>query len=332
MRLTVIIPNFNGEKYLGVCLDSLSRQTSRPDAVVVVDNGSSDGSVRLARSHRVRPDLIELETNLGFAFAANRGIGLALEKWGPGSAVALLNNDASADPRWLESGRDALARYPSVSMFACLMLDYFERDLVDSAGDLYPPDGRPASRGRGRRASGFAETAEVISPCGGACFFRSSLFEEVGDFEESFFAYLEDVDLGLRARALGHKCLFLPGAVVYHVGAATELSDKPGPKPVDSALRVRRIAANRVRLVSRNWPGERIKRWSPFLLKGLARGAAYHLFRSGQGAAFMKGLGEGLGLVRKDRDFYGAARASGRAETDREVERLMIVGARPWAR
>jgi GT2 family glycosyltransferase len=307
---------------------------------MVVDNKSTDRSREIVAGHPIGAELIALESNLGFAAAVNRGIEKA-----NGDAVALINNDAAADPRWIESGLAAMGRNPGVSMFASLMLDYQDHDVVDAAGDLYPRDGRPKPRGRGESASLYREAVEVFSACAGAAFFRKSLLDELGGFEESFFAYLEDVDLGFRARARGHACLFAPEAIVYHVGAATDLGDRPGNKPVDSSGRVYWIARNRVRVVSRNWPAGFLVRWSHWLAFGLFKSAAYHVFVSRQAGAFFKGIIRGFLSIPGDRAFLRndmKARQSDGEDKPRpgphppsgayqEIARLMRHGAQPWA-
>lgn len=321
--ITVIIPNYNGAALLPACLDALLRQRRPPAAVVVVDNGSQDGSRELALAHRVRPTLIAFPENRGFAAAVNAGIRSAVTP-----AVALLNNDALADPCWLEAGAKGLRRFPEADVFASLILRAHHRDRVDSAGDAMARDGRPRPLGRDDRAAGYDRVREVFSASAGAAFFRRGLFDELGPFDESFFAYLEDVDLGFRARLLGRRCLFLPAAVVYHQGAATRLADRPGPRPEESSRRVRWIARNKILLLGRNLPGPWLLAWSPRLLAGLARSAAYHLLLSGQFAPFLAGTLEGF------------ARLPGRLRQRRELQRrrvclddlaeLVRVGARAW--
>jgi len=322
LQICVIIPNYNGEALLGPCLDSILAQSRPPGQVIVVDNGSTDRSRELVRAHPLAPVLIELDRNLGFAAAVNQGIAKAEV-----DAVALLNNDAVADADWLRAGAEAMERYPEVSMFASLMLDFHGRARVDSAGDLYLRDGRPRPRGQGRPADQFTAPAEVFSACAGAAFYRKALLDELGGFEQSFFAYLEDVDLGFRARARGHRCVFVPDARVYHRGAATGLADRPGKKPVDSSERVFLIARNRLRVIARNWPASLVLRFSPWLVLGLFRSAAYHLFVSRQGGAFFKGIVHGVKAFAGDRS---SAPAAG-PEFD-DIVRLMREGSRPWPR
>jgi hypothetical protein len=322
--ITVIIPNYNGAALLPPCLDSLLRQRRPPAAVFVVDNGSRDLSRDLALRHPLRPTLIAFPENRGFAAAVNAGIRAAETP-----AVALLNNDAIADPRWLEAGARGINRFPEADLFASLILRRNARDRVDSAGDTLARDGRPRPLGREDRAAGYTQVREVFSASAGAAFFRRRLFAEAGLFDESFFAYLEDVDLGFRARLLGHRCLFLPEAVVYHQGAATALADRPGTRPEESSRRVRWIARNKIFVLGQNLPGRWLLSWSPGIAAGLCRSAAYHGLRSGQFAPFVAGTLEGL------------ARLPGRCSRRRSLHRrrrvrladlaeLVRRGARPW--
>ena len=322
--ITVIIPNYHGAALLPACLDALLRQRLAPAAVVVVDNGSRDDSREFALAHPVRPTLIAFPENRGFAAAVNAGIRAATTP-----AVALLNNDAVADPRWLEAGAEGLRRFPEADLFASLILRQSRRDRVDSAGDAFARDGRPRPLGREDRAAGYDRVREVFSASAGAAFFRRRLFEAVGLFDESFFAYLEDVDLGFRARLLGHRCLFLPEAVVYHQGAATPLADRPGTRPEESSRRVRWIARNKIFVLGLNLPGRWGLAWSPCLLAGLARSAAYHLLHSGQFAPFLAGTLEGLarlpGRWRERRDLQRRRRVN----LD-DLAELVRRGARAW--
>ncbi|OGP58946.1 MAG: hypothetical protein A2V67_12490 [Deltaproteobacteria bacterium RBG_13_61_14] len=322
-EITVIIPNYNGRQVLPACLDSLARQLLPPAAVIVVDNGSQDDSRALVEGHPLRPRWIGFDHNRGFAAAVNAGIRAAQTP-----ALALLNNDAAADPRWLLAGARGLLRHLQAAIFASLMLRREERDRVDSAGDAYTRDGRPRPRGRSRRAADFERVCETFSASAGAAFFRRRLFEEVGPFDESFFAYLEDVDLGFRSRLLGHRCLFLPEAVVYHQGAATQLGDRPGPRPEESGQRVRWIARNKIFVLGQNLPARLLFAWAPDIADGLIRSAAYHLLYSRQFPAFVAGTLEGLfGLPR--RCSRRRALQARRQISLAELKRMILLGAWP---
>lgn len=322
MRMEVIIPNYNGEGLLPGCLDSLFRQTRPAERVTVVDNGSSDRSGQVIRDHPLQPRLLSLPENRGFAAAVNLGI-----KESDADVVALLNNDMVCDPRWIEIGEKALQSRQQASMAASLILKSADRDQVDAAGDTYPPQARPAHIAHGKRAAAFEhDCLEVLSACAGAAFYRKSMFDDTGYFEESFFAYLEDVDLGLRARSKGHLCLFTPRAVTYHAGAATLLADKSSRKPVDSSFRVRWIAENRIRVMARNLPASWLIIWSPLIGWGFIKSAAYHLAVSRQARPFHKGIARGFAKWRQDRDYFRSQNHPALFET----RALIREGFRPW--
>lgn len=221
-RVSVVIPTWNGSELLDRALASLERQRWRDFEVVVVDNASTDDT--LAMLQRRHPDVgvVRLSENRGFAAAVNEGI-----RASKGSIVALLNNDAEADPAWLGRLVAAFDRHPEISSLASKMLDHHHRDIIDSAGDRLGVFASPRGHGLPDGPE-YAEPREVLSPCGGAAAYRRELFDDVGFFDEAYFAWFEDVDLGMRARLAGHRCLYVPDAVVYHHGSATarRISDR----------------------------------------------------------------------------------------------------------
>jgi GT2 family glycosyltransferase len=211
---SVIIPTWNGAALLREALDSLHEQTERDFEIIVVDNGSTDETIALLEGYpEVR--LVRFETNLGFAAAANAGI-----RTSRGDVVALLNNDVVAEPGWLAALLDALATHPEVGSCASKMLMYNRPDTIDSAGDRL---GVFASNiGHGMPDGGEFQTCyHVLSACAGAAAYRREALDRVGLFDERFFAYLEDVDLGVRLQLAGYDCMFVPGARVRHRGSAT---------------------------------------------------------------------------------------------------------------
>jgi GT2 family glycosyltransferase len=215
LETSVIIPNWNGENLLKVCLSSLRRQTYRDFELIVVDNGSFDGSVELIESHFREVKLISLPVNKGFSQAVNIGIKAAAGKY-----IALLNNDTEAEPDWLRELTGALARNPEVGFCASKMMNYFQRNIIDSAGDSLQLYG--SNNKNGEVDSNLNEKPGLIfSACAGAAIYRREMLLDTGLFDEDFFAYYEDVDLGFRAQLLGYKCLFVPTAVVYHIHQAT---------------------------------------------------------------------------------------------------------------
>lgn len=239
--VAVIIPNYNGAALLPDCLEALRRQTFRDFITVVVDNGSTDGSVDLVRTRFPEVAVIALPRNLGFAGAVNRGI---LET--DSEYVALLNNDAEPEPAWLGALVEALNARPEAAMAASKILLYDRRDVLHSAGDYLEASGRPGNRGVWQRDWGqFDGVDEVFSACGAAALYRRSLFAEVGLFDEAYRAYLEDVDLACRARLRGYRCIYVPSARVYHRLSATG----------GGSLAAYLFGRNLPRLIVKNFPG-----------------------------------------------------------------------------
>ena len=220
--IEVVIPNWNGMKVLPLSLESLSRQTMSGYRVTVVDNGSRDGSVEYVRSHWPGVRLLALPRNFGFCRAVNEGI-----RRTPADLIALLNNDAEAEPGWLEALYEASEKYPEAGSFASKVLMADNRECIESVGDLLKSDACGANRGRGELDRGqYDHEEEVFSASGAAVLYRRALFEKVGLFDEDFFAYFEDIDLGFRAQRFEYPCLFVPQARVIHVGKASRPQDR----------------------------------------------------------------------------------------------------------
>lgn len=224
--VSVIIPNWNGMKYLPGCLDALRGQTFRDFEVLLIDNGSTDGSAEFVSEKYPETRIISLGSNLGFSRAVNAGV-----RESRGGIVALLNNDTSAEPGWIESGVRALESNPGAGIIASRVVFMDRPDVIDSAGDEYAPWGAVFNRGHGRPAdeNEFRTSREIFGMCASAAFIRRAVFDDIGLFEESFFAYYEDLDFNLRARLRGWKCVYTPEAVVRHsysgstVGTAMKL-------------------------------------------------------------------------------------------------------------
>ncbi len=208
---SIIVVNWNGIDYVQECVESVLDQTYKPSELIVVDNGSSDGSLDYLRNlPSACVNLIRLPSNRGFAGGTNAGI-----RASRGEFVALLNNDAVADRHWLENLVDSLS--PDAGMVASKILFYSRRNVIDKTGHLFYPDGLNRGRGAGDQDRGqFDHPGEILFPDGCAALYRRKMLEEIGLFDEQFFAYGDDADLGLRARWRGWKCMYAPGAVVYH--------------------------------------------------------------------------------------------------------------------
>ena len=218
MKATVIIPNINGKGWLKDSIESVYAQTEQDFELIVIDNGSTDESREIARSYRGRDryTLIENEENTGFSHAVNQGIAIAR-----GEYVALFNNDAFADPDWLAELLKAADADPRIFAVSSLMLRYYEPELADDAGDYVTILGFACKRGDGLKASRYQRPCRVFSACGGAALYRKAILEEIGVFDELFFAYYEDVDLSWRANNFGYKNVYCPTARCRHICGAT---------------------------------------------------------------------------------------------------------------
>ncbi len=215
--VAVIIVNYNAGPLLARALVALARQTVRPHRVIVIDNASSDGSIDGLDRHYPGVELVALAENAGFAAANNVGLELAEEcEW-----VALLNPDVVVETAWLERLLDAARRNPEFAFFSSCLLDASEPRRYDGTGDAYHVSGIPIRRDHGRPVElAYRPEGEVFAPSAAAALFRRETVVRVGGFDERFFCYLEDVDLALRLRLAGERCLYVPDSVGLHVGSA----------------------------------------------------------------------------------------------------------------
>jgi len=217
VTVAVLVVNWNAGPLLARSLQSLARQTRAPDRIVVVDNASSDGSLDLAAPYLGGAEIIRLKENIGFARANN----IAARAAGAVDALALLNPDAFPEPAWLAALVDAAARRPGFAAFASQLRLDAAPDRLDGAGDSYHVSGRAWRNGHNAPIATWpAAESEVFAPCAAAALYRRAAFEEIGGFDERFFCYFEDVDLGFRLRLRGHRCVYVPDAIVRHVSSA----------------------------------------------------------------------------------------------------------------
>lgn len=217
-KSSVIIVNWNGERFLERCLAALMAQTVKPHEIIVVDNASSDGSVEIVRRFpSVR--LMTQDQNTGFA----RGNNLAIEAASAESEwIALLNPDAFAQPHWLEALLEAVESNPGFDVFGSKLVNAADPAVQDGGGDAYHMSGLVWRMGHGVPVPASVENArEVFSPCAAAALYRRSALREIGGFDEDYFCYVEDVDLGFRLRLAGYRCLYVPQSVAHHIGSGT---------------------------------------------------------------------------------------------------------------
>ena len=250
---SIIIPNWNGIEHLPECLDALRAQSYDHIEVILVDNGSSDGSQAFVREHYPEVHLIALERNLGLTGGNNVGFETAT-----GEILISLNNDTEAHPRFVEALVEALARHPEAGMAAAKMLLFDRRDHIHSAGDGYGTDGIPFNRGVWQRDEGqFDEHGWIFGGCGGAVAYRRAMLDDIGTFDESFFMYCEDVDLNWRAQIAGWRCWYTPQAIVYHKLSAT------GGGPIASY----HTGRNTLWVIAKNYPTPLLRKYWARILR-----------------------------------------------------------------
>jgi len=211
--ISVVIPNWNGKHFLAECIDSLNEQTFRDFEIILVDNGSTDGSAEFAEERYgnfIR--IIRNKKNLGFTGGNNVGIEAAR-----GEYIVLLNNDTWAHPNWLDELVKATHLGPPVGMWASKVYSYYKRSQIEAVGELIYWDGLSRSRGQYEQERGqYEEMEEIFFPPGCGGMYRKVVFEEIGLFDEDFFAYADDAEIGIRARLAGWKCVYVPKAILYH--------------------------------------------------------------------------------------------------------------------
>lgn len=250
--VSVIIPNLNGRQFIGDCLASLERQTFRDFEAILVDNGSTDGSVEYVKqAFPWVAAVISNSSNLGFAKACNQGIAVSR-----GDLVVLLNNDTEADAAWLQELVAAADKNLDAGMFAAKTLFFDKRDTIDTAGHLIYPDGLNRGRGRLEIDRGqYDDRTDVFFPSGAAAAYRKRMLDEIGVFDERHFAYGDDTDIGIRGRLAGWRCVFVPGARVFHRYSMTTGEYSPA--------KVFLVERNRVWIVWKYFPARRLLA-SPF--------------------------------------------------------------------
>ncbi|HEV7844662.1 MAG TPA: glycosyltransferase family 2 protein [Thermoleophilaceae bacterium] len=274
-----VIPCWNGRRWLDGCLDSLLAQTRPADELIVVDNGSTDGSAEHVRERFPQVRVLELPNNSGFAGASNVGLRAVST-----DTVALINQDVRLEADWLERSLAALDASPGAASVATKMLDMGDPSLVYDAGDILRRDGVCEQRGRFERDDGrFDRPGDVFGACAGAALYRREPVLELGGFDERFFLYLEDADLALRLRLAGWTCVYEP-AVALHAG---EGSGTPPERPVHAWAE-----RNTLLLVARAFPW----RWLP-LVAWRQAGWTWHAARAGRLRAHLRGATAALPLL-----------------------------------
>ena len=291
-KTTVVIPNYNGCHFLRECLPTLGDVP-----VIVVDNGSTDDSVSFLKENYPRVQLIENDTNRGFCGASNQGIRAVATPY-----VFLLNNDTKLEKDCIEKLEACMDSDPTVFSVQAKMLQMAHPELIDDAGDFYCALGWAYARWKGKPAERCRKREEIFASCGGAVLYRIEYLKITGGLDENHFAYLEDIDLGYRARIMGFKNLIEPEAVVYHVGSGVTGSRY-------NKLKVDLSSRNNMYLFCKNMPLLQFLLNLPLLLLGILVKWLFFL-KKGLGGNYFLGVCKGFALAfsKEGRDHHVAFR------------------------
>lgn len=282
MKVTVVIPNYNGMNFIEPCMEALLCQTYKPFHILMVDNGSTDGSLELVQNKYPQVRVMALGENTGFCKAVNVGIQASDTPY-----VLLLNNDTRAEPEFVERLVEAMEQGgPGIFSVSALMLMMHDPQKADDAGDCYCALGWAFARGKGKPAEKFNRPGPIFAACGGAALYRRSVFEEIGYFDEEHFAYLEDIDIGYRARIYGYGNLFEPRARVLHAGSGTTGSKY-------NSFKANLSSANNVYMIGKNMPFLQWLLNFPLLLIGFFIKWLFFLYRK-MGTIYIRGCLRGL--------------------------------------
>lgn len=279
-KVTVVIPNYNGKKYIRDCMDSLKAQQEAFD-ILVVDNGSTDGSLEILQQEYGEAKVISLKENTGFCAAVNLGI-----KESKTPYVILLNNDTIVKDGFVKTLVEAVEAADDIFSVSAMMLSMQDESIIDDAGDGYCILGWAYARGKGRPAEQYEKRKEIFSACGGAAIYRKNIMEEIGYFDENHFAYLEDVDIGYRARIFGYRNFYEPGAKVIHAGSATSGSRY-------NEFKTGLASANSAYVIGKNLPLLLILLNFPFLLLGFLVKAFFFTLKK-MGMLYIRGYVKGI--------------------------------------
>ena len=288
MEVSVVIPNFNGIAFLDSVLASLEGQTLSNFEVILVDNGSTDGSCSFVTANYPWVHLIEPSENFGFCGAVNAGIRAAKAPY-----VLLLNNDTEVKEDFVEEMLAAIRRHKNAFSCGARMVQYHDRDRLDDVGNYYCALGWSFARGRGKDIHAYETEDKIFSACAGAAIYRKKIIEKIGYFDEEHFAYLEDTDIGYRARIYGYENWYAPKAIVYHVGSGTSGSRY-------NQFKTRYSSRNNIYLIYKNMPLLQIILNLPFLAVGFLIKFLFFAVK-GMGKEYAAGIKNGFSISMKNK-------------------------------
>ncbi len=279
-KVSIVIPNFNGMAFVDACMRAVLWDAPEAE-ILVVDNASTDGSLAYMKEHFPEARYIEMKENVGFAAAVNAGIRAAARPY-----VILLNNDTEVEQGFTAALVEALEKDPRIFSVQAKLLQLKQPDKIDDAGDLYCALGWAFARGKDKSALLYEEQAEVFAACAGAAIYRRDAFEKIGYFDETHFAYLEDIDVGWRARIYGYRNLYTPKARVYHAGSGSSGSRY-------NEFKVTLSSRNNIWLLYKNMPRLQLILNLPFLLAGFGAKLLF-FYKKGFGRIYARGIRKGM--------------------------------------
>lgn len=284
-KSTIVIPNYNGIKYIEACLDSVFAGTQTDIEVIVVDNASTDGSLEIIKEKFPQVKIIENTINTGFCKAVNQGILASTTPY-----VILLNNDTVVDLAFVHELEKVMDNDTTLFSASAKLISLYEKDKIDDAGDFYCALGWAFARGKNKNSQLYDKDCYIFASCAGAAIYRRELLNEdkVGLFDENHFAYLEDIDIGYRARIKGYKNYFASKAIVYHAGSATTGSRY-------NSFKTKLASKNSIYLIYKNMPLLQIIINMPFFVLGFGVKTLFFV-KKGHGKDYLEGLCNGIKL------------------------------------
>lgn len=290
-KVSVVIPNYNGMAYLNNCIESLLMQDVFSFEIIIVDDGSTDGSYESAKRHYPASSALPViryirhQENGGFCKAVNTGITAAKADY-----VILLNNDTVVDSKFVRNLYRAILKNKNTFSVSARMIKLHNKKELDDTGDLYCALGWAFAPAKDKSVNEYLRAEKIFASCGGAAIYDKQLLYELGMFDENHFAYLEDIDIGYRAKLAGYQNMYEPTAVVYHAGSAVSGSRH-------NAFKVKLSAKNSIYLAYKNMAPWQLAVNCPFLLAGIAVKTVYFL-KKGLVKPYIQGIKEGFQLVK----------------------------------
>ena len=288
-EVSVVIPNYNGIQYIDNCISELKAQLNEISFhMIVVDNHSTDGSIELVQEKYPEVEVIPLDENYGFCKAVNVGIKAAKTPY-----VILLNNDTKVLPGFVKNLYDTINRNKKIFSVSSMMIQAKKKEWIDDAGDYYCALGWAFARGKDKPIKDYETSCEITAACAGAAIYRKQIFEIIGYFDEAHFAYLEDIDVGYRARLYGYKNIYQPKAKVYHEGSAASGSRY-------NEFKVKHSSRNSIYIIRKNMPLVQQVINLPFFMVGFFIKTLFFI-KKGLGGTYLKGLVAGMKLPIKEK-------------------------------